>query len=432
MSTALLVSLGSAVMVLLLLGGMWIPFAIGVGGILMLVLYEGPSALNALGFIAWGSLNSTTLSAVPLFILMAEILLRSGVSSRFYDGLSKFSWALPGGLIQTNILGCALFSAICGSSVATAAAIGGVSLPRAREENYDTAMSCGSIAAGGTLGILIPPSIPLIIYASFAEVSIVQLFAASMLPGVLLTIMFMLYVAARAIRNPSLVPKGARPTAVGAYVLGLVEVLPLFLLVGCVLGTIYMGIATPTEAAAVGVFAATVIAVILGRPPLGVYYAATVTAVKVSASLLFITLSAYFFAYAVESTGLGVTLTQWVVGMELNRYVFLAILIIMYAVMGCVIDSIGMIVLTVPILIPILIEMQFDLLWFGVILIVVVELGLITPPMGINLFVVQSIAKVGIGTVIRGIYPYYFVIALFVALLIAFPEIALWPVAFLR
>jgi C4-dicarboxylate transporter, DctM subunit len=215
-------------------------------------------------------------------------------------------------------------------------------------------------------------------------------------------------------------------------VLGLVEVLPLFLLVGCVLGTIYMGIATPTEAAAVGVFAATVIAVILGRPPLGVYYAATVTAVKVSASLLFITLSAYFFAYAVESTGLGVTLTQWVVGMELNRYVFLAILIIMYAVMGCVIDSIGMIVLTVPILIPILIEMQFDLLWFGVILIVVVELGLITPPMGINLFVVQSIAKVGIGTVIRGIYPYYFVIALFVALLIAFPEIALWPVAFLR
>jgi tripartite ATP-independent transporter DctM subunit len=425
------ITLGSALMVLLLLGGMWIPFAIGIGGVFMLILYEGTSSLNSLGFVVWGSLNSSTLSCVPLFILMAEVLLRSGVSGKFYDGLTKFSWILPGGLLQSNIAGCALFAAISGSSVATAAAIGGVSLPRAKEEGYDTAMACGSIAAGGTLGILIPPSIPLIIYASFTEISIAKLFAASMVPGIVLTLMFMAYIAMRVLRSPALAPAGRRPDTLRAYLVGCIEIMPLLILIGFVLGTIYLGIATPTESAAVGSLASIVVAAVLGRPPLRVYYEATIFAVKVSAALLFITFSAYIFAYAVETTGLGERLTDWVIGLGLNRYVFLLVLGILYAILGCIVDSIGMIVLTVPLLVPILSAMGIDLVWFGVMLVVVVELGQITPPMGINLFVVDAIARPGIGTVIRGVVPYYFIIALFLVLLTAFPIIALWLVGYM-
>ena len=426
MNTLLVTFIGVFVMIGLLLGGMWIPFAIAIGGVLLLVLYEGVSSLNAIGFVAWGSLNSATLSSIPLFILMSEILLRSGVSSRFYDGLSKFSWILPGGLLQTNIAGCALFSAISGSSVATAAAIGSVAIPRAQEEGYDDSMTSASIAAGGTLGILIPPSIPLIIYASFAEVSIAQLFAAALTPGILLALMFMGYIALRVLRDPSLAPKGKRPARLREYVFGMVEIFPILVLIGFVLGSIYLGLATATEAAAVGVFGSLAIAALLGRPPLRVYFDASISSVKFSASLLFITLAAYIFAYAVDTTGLGVRLTDWVTSLGLNRIVFLLILFLMYAALGCIVDSIGMIVLTVPLLIPILVAMDINLIWFGVMLIVVVELGLITPPMGINLFVVESIAKRGLATVIRGIVPYYFVISIFVAILTVFPGISLW------
>jgi C4-dicarboxylate transporter DctM subunit len=419
-------SAGTIVMLALLVGGMWIPLAIGVGGIFLLLLADGMDSLRSLGLVLWSSMNSATLSAVPLFIFMAEILLRSGVSKRFYDGLTKFSWAIPGGLLQSNILGCALFAAISGSSVATAAAIGGVSLPRAKEEGYDEAMSCGSVAAGGTLGILIPPSIPAVIYASFAEVSIPKLFAASMLPGLLLAFMFMVYIAIRILRDPSLAPELARPRSVKEYLIGMVEIVPIFLIIGFVLGTIYLGLATPTEAAAIGTFVSFVVALLVARPPLRVYFDAIIWSVKISAGLLLIIFAAYIFSYAVESTGVGGQFAHWVIGLELNRYAFIIVVLLLYAALGCIIDSVGMIVLTVPLLVPILLAMDFDLIWFGVMLIVVVELGQITPPMGINLFVINSIAKTGIGTIVRGVIPYFFIIGLLLMMLVIFPGIALW------
>jgi tripartite ATP-independent transporter DctM subunit len=426
MSASIYLAGGIILFLLLLLGGMWIPFAIGIGGILMLIAYEGTSSLNSMGFIVWGSINSATLSSVPLFILMAEVLLRSGISGRFYEGLSKVVWMLPGGLLQTNIAGSALFSAISGSSVATAAAIGSVALPRLKEEGYDTPMACGSVAAGGTLGILIPPSIAMIIYASFTEVSVAKLFIAGVIPGALMTLIFMTYIAVRTLINPAVAPTRPRPSSVTEYVVGFFQVLPVVIIIGFVLGTIYMGIATPTESAGVGAFAAFIIAMTLGRPSLQTYIDAVLSAVKVSASILLISLAAYIFAYAVESTGVAGNITDWVVSLELNRYVFLALLFIMYAVMGCLVDSIGMIVLTVPLLVPILNAMGIDLIWFGVMLVVAVELGQITPPMGINLFVVDAISKAGIGQVIRGAMPYYFLMALFVVILVLFPELALW------
>jgi len=417
---------GILLFLLLLLGGMWIPFAIGIGGILMLIAYEGTSSLNSMGFIVWGSINSSTLSSIPLFILMAEVLLRSGVSQRFYEGLSKVVWMLPGGLLQTNIAGSALFAAISGSSVATAAAIGSVALPRLKEEGYDVPMACGSVAAGGTLGILIPPSIAMIIYASFTEVSVAKLFAAGMIPGLLMTAIFMGYIALRSIINPAVAPRTPRPGSAREYVVGLLQVLPVVVIIGFVLGTIYFGLATPTESAGVGATVSFIIAAVLGRPRLGVYFEAMLSSIKISASLLLISLAAYIFAYAVESTGIASILTDWVISLDLNVLLFLAVLFVTYALMGCLIDSIGMIVLTVPLLVPILNAMGIDLIWFGVMLVVVVELGQITPPMGINLFVVDAISKAGMGQVIRGAVPYYLLMVLFIVIMVFFPQLALW------
>ncbi len=426
MTGSIYLAFGAAIMLSLLLGGLWIPFAIGIGGVLMLLLFEGTSSLNSIGFIVWGSMNSSTLSSVPLFILMAEILLRSGVSGTFYAGLARLIWMLPGGLLQTNIAGSALFSAISGSSVATAAAIGGVALPRQQQEGYEISIACGSIAAGGTLGILIPPSIAMIIYASFTEVSVAKLFMAGLVPGLLLTVLFMSYIGIRSMLQPSLAPRAAAPERLGVYVLSLLQVLPVILIIGFVLGSIYEGFATPTESAAVGALVSFVVAAVVGRPNLSVYYEAVISAVKVSASLLFISLTAYIFAYAVESTGVAGDLTQFVVDLDLNVYLFLVVLFVMYALLGCLVDSIGMIVLTVPLLVPILDSYGIDLIWFGVMLVVVVELGQITPPMGINLFVVDAISKAGIGKVVRGVCPYYVLMAIFILALTIFPKIALW------
>jgi C4-dicarboxylate transporter DctM subunit len=425
MYEVLVVTLGLFVAVALLLGGIQIAIAVGVGGVLTLLLNEGVRSLNAIGFVVWGSLNSSTLSALPLFILMAELMLRSGVSDSYYDGMTRLIRRAPGGLLQTNIASCSLFAAVCGSSVATAAAIGGVAIPRQKADGYDTAMTCGSIAAGGTLGILIPPSIVMIIYATFSELSVAKLFMAGVLPGIVLTLMFMLYIAARCLLNPKLAPP--MPAAEkGSLLRGTREVAPMVGLMLVILGSIYLGIATPTEAAAVGALIAAVIAWFVRRPPPRAYIEAVANTITVSASILFITVGAFIFNYAVQTTGIAGAFAKWVVALDLNVHVFLIALFIFYTILGCLVDSIGMIVMTVPLLLPILVAYKVDLIWFGVILVVVVELGQITPPVGINLFVVDSIAKVGIGPVIRGVVPYFYIFGIFLLMLLLFPQMATW------
>jgi C4-dicarboxylate transporter DctM subunit len=419
------VSLGLIVSITLLLGGIQIAVAVGLGGILTLLLNEGPSSLNAITFIIWGSVNNPSLSALPLFILMAEFTLRSGVSDSYYGGMAQLIRKLPGGLLQTNIASCSLFAAISGSSVATAAAIGGVAIPRQRKDGYDLSMACGSIAAGGTLGILIPPSIVMIIYATFSELSVAKLFAAGMIPGLMLAGMFMLYIAGRCIINPSLAPQ-MPPAEKGWLWKGIKNVAPMVGLMLIILGSIFMGIATPTEAAGVGAFLAAVIAWVVRRPPLRVFGEALMNTILISASIIFIVIGAFIFNYAVQTTGITAELTKWVVSLDLNVYVFLALMLLFYIIMGCLVDSIGMIVMTVPLLLPILIAYDIDLIWFGVILVVAVELGQITPPVGINLYIVDQISKAGIGTVIRGVAPYFVIIALFLVLITIFPSIATW------
>jgi C4-dicarboxylate transporter, DctM subunit len=408
----------------LLLGGLWIPFAMGVAASLLLFVTNGWSGINAYGLIAWGSINSFTLTAIPMFILMAEVLVQSGVGGQVYRGLAASVRSLPGGLLQTNILGCALFAAISGSSVATAAAIGTVALPELEKRRYDPKLSAGTLAAGGTLGILIPPSIAMILYGAFTETSIAKLFMAGVLPGLVLTALFMAYVTVRTLLRPDLAPR--QTTARQPLLSTASQLMPFALLIGFVLGGIYFGLVTPTEAGAVGSAISLLIAAIWGRFGWREFQVAVRNSVRVSAGLLLIVLTAYLFAYALEDAGIASSITEWFVGLGLSRIQFIVVIFAMYLVLGCVIDSIGMMVLTVPLLYPVLLEYGIDPIWFGVVLVVMIELGQITPPVGINLFVVQSIWTGRIEQVIAGTAPFVLIMIIFVAILTAWPELALY------
>jgi C4-dicarboxylate transporter DctM subunit len=417
-------ALAAAVFLVLLIGGFWIPFAVAIGALLMLWDHGGWNAFRAVGFVSWGSLNSFTLTAIPLFLFMAEILLRSGVGAWAYRGLGRVTGRLPGGLLQTNIAGCALFAAINGSSVATAATIGTVALPEMRTRGYDGRMAAGSLAAGGTLGILIPPSIAMIVYATFTETSVSKLFAAGIIPGLVMTGLFMAFIAWRAIRRPDATPK-AEPDGKGLGAM-VSDLLPFVLLIGLVLGSIYGGIATPTEAAAVGVLGGFLLAACFGRCDAAVVGGALAATVRSTASVLFIVLAAALLSYALGVTGIGRALTQEIVGLGLPKLAFLLAIVLLYVIMGCFIDSLAMIVITVPLLHPVLQSYGVDSVWFGVLLVILIEMGQITPPFGINLFVIQGIGGGSFEEVASGSVPYVALMGVMILLLIAFPGLALW------
>lgn len=416
----------SGVLIALLMGGMWVPFAIGVAGFLAIFLTDGLDGLNALGIVAWGTTNSFTLSSIPLFILMAEVLQQGGVSHRFYQGLSVLVRGLPGGLMQTNIAGCALFSAISGSSVATAAAVGTVAIPHLEKRRYNRAMAAGSLAAGGTLGILIPPSIPLIIYGTFTETSVSKLFMAGFVPGILLALLFMLFIAVMATLRPEVAPKDPNTPTRTEKLAALYDLVPFLVLMTVVLGSIYAGWATPTEGAGVGCIVGAVICLIWGRLGRSELQAALANTVRVSCSIIFIVLMAFIFSYAVENAGISSRLTKALVDLGLSKWTFFLVVVLLYLVLGCILESIAMIVLTVPLLFGTIAAFGFDPVWFGIILVLLLEVGMLTPPFGINLFVIQGVSKWPLGQVARGTVPYWFIIFGFIALLAAYPEIVTW------
>ena len=420
--TGLLVSLG--VFLALLVGGMAVPFAIAIPGLLYLVLQSGPTALNAIGLVTWGSLDSFTLTAIPLFILMAEMLEHSGLGFRAYRGLGRFVSRLPGGLLQTNIIGCAMFAAVSGSSVATAATIGGVALPELRRRGYDETVATGSLAAGGTLGVLFPPSLLLIVYASFTETSVPKLFAAGVMPGLLLTAMFMAYLGIRACVDKGMT--GRSPEKTVGLVRALIDLAPFGILILLTFGSIYGGVATPTEAAA----SACVLGFILSTTLGGLRWAGLVgcmrRTVQITGNVMFIILAAYIYAYAISIGRVGDELTAWLVGLHLSLHQFYLALFVLYTVLGALVEAVGMVVITVPLLLPALQQYHIDLVWFGIVLVVYIEAALITPPIGINLFVIQSVSKGSFQDVVRGTIPFHLIIFLLLLLLTLFPQIALW------
>jgi C4-dicarboxylate transporter, DctM subunit len=419
-----------AVVLIIFLGllavGMSIPFAIGVPAIVYLLLHGGVPALRGIGLMSWGSMNSFALTAIPLFILMAEIMQHSGLSFRIYRGLSKLVCVVPGGLLQTNIAGCALFAAISGSSVATAAAIGSVALPQLIQRGYHRPLAAGSLAAGGTLGILIPPSIAMIVYGTFTETSVSKLFMAGVVPGLLLTAMFMLYVLVHSLLRPEIAPREKGPQNLGEFLTALSDLVPFTIVIGGTMGGLYFGWVTPTEAAAVGCFAAFVVSAIWGNLGWKEMRAALVAAVMTSGNILLIVYTAFVFSYAISVAGVGEDLTTWMVGLQLSRLEFFFALFVLYTLLGCLVESLGMIVITVPLLYPVLLKYGIDPVWFGIILVLFIELGQISPPIGINLFVIQSIWDGKLSDTVVGTIPFHLIMFGLLVMLVFWPEIALW------
>ncbi len=389
--------------------------------------YSAFPLLRGLGQVVWSSSNSSTLIAIPLFVLLGEILVRGGVAERTYAALDKWLSWLPGGLVHANIATATMFSATSGSSVATAATVATVAMPQAERLNYDPRLFAGSIAAGRTLGILIPPSINLIVYGFLTETSIPQLFSAGLLPGLLMALAFIAVTALICLWRPTL-GGPSRGFTWGERLASLVQLVPIIILFAVVIGSIYAGWATPTESAAIGVVMAALIAVFLGD---GLGPAALSRAlhgtIRISSMILLVVAGASFLNFAMTSAGLGRQLTQMIEGSGLSPFGTLLLVIGLYLVLGFFIETLSLMVATIPIVVPIMAGLGYDKVWFGVLMIVLIEMALITPPVGLNLFVVQGARKSGqIGEVIMGAVPYVLVMICMIAALIAIPGLALW------
>lgn len=389
--------------------------------------YSAFPLLRGLGQVVWSSSASSTLIAIPLFVLLGEILVRGGVAERTYAALDKWLSWLPGGLVHANIATATMFSATSGSSVATAATVATVAMPQAERLNYDPRLFAGSIAAGGTLGILIPPSINLIVYGFLTETSIPQLFSAGLLPGLLMALAFIAVTALICLWRPAL-GGPSRSFAWGERLRSLVQLVPIIILFAVVIGSIYAGWATPTESAAIGVVMAALIAVFLGDGlgPRALSEALHGT-IRISAMILLVVAGASFLNFAMTSAGLGRQLTEMIEGSGLSPFGTLLLVIGLYLVLGFFIETLSLMVATIPIVVPIMAGLGYDKVWFGVLMIVLIEMALITPPVGLNLFVVQGARKSGhIGEVIVGAIPYVLVMICMIAALIALPGLALW------
>ncbi|HMB11044.1 TRAP transporter large permease [Saliniramus sp.] len=382
--------------------------------------------IRGLGERVWSSSDSGLLIAIPFFVLLGEFLVRAGIAERTYRALdSWFSW-LPGGLIHANIGTATMFSATSGSSVATAATVATVAMPQAERLGYDQRLFAGAIAAGGTLGIMIPPSINLIIYGFLTETSIPRLFLAGLIPGLLLAIGFMVITAILCKLYPSL-GGPSRSASWGERFSGLKHLVPLLALFGVVIGSIYAGWATPTESAAIGVAMAALIATANRGLTLKVIMDSLIGTVRTTAMVMFVIVGAYFLNYTLGAAGLGRELTALLDNLGLGPYQTLFVIIALYIVLGFFIETMALMIATIPIVVPVVVGLGFDPIWFGILVIVLVEMALITPPVGLNLYVVQAArAKGRFSDVMIGAFPYVVGMFIMILALILFPQLALF------
>ncbi len=406
--------------------GLPVAAALGVLAIALDELFAPVPLTLAAGEIAWNTGKDFLLVAIPLFVLLGEILLRAGVAERMYGALALWLSWLPGGLMHANIGACALFAATSGSSVATAATIGTVALPQAGTFGYDEKLFAGSLAAGGTLGILIPPSINIILYAVLTDTSIPRLYLAALLPGVLLAASFMVVVAVSSLRRPR-AGEGGRGAGWSERLAALIHLIPPLLIFLLVVGSIYAGWATPTEAASLGVIGALALAAASGRLTLAMLGEALESTVKTSTMILLIVIAAAILNFVLSAIGLTRQLTDAITGLGLSPWAMLLAMVLFYLVLGCFMETLSMMITTVPVVVPVMVAAGFDPVWLGVVIIVLVEAALITPPVGLNLFVVQSLRPQGrIEEVIRGVLPFLLAMLAMIGLLALLPELALW------
>lgn len=424
MSTIIVVTL--LLMVVLLSMGVWVGIALGGVGIIALEIFRHMPVEKLLAQTVSNVSMSPELVALPLFILMGEILFRTKLSKLLFDGLSPWTRHIPGRLLHTNVLGCTLFAAISGSSAATTATVGRITFNELTSRGYDPRIAAGSLAGAGTLGFLIPPSTLMIIYGVLAQVSVLKMFMAGIIPGLLLALSFMIYVAIHALLNPDHLPKDNTRTTFRELMVGLMQLGPVVLLIGFVVGSMMFGFATPTEAAATGVLGALLICVLQRCFTWRGLWEALMGAMQTSSMIGLIILGAVFLSVAMGFLKVPATIAESIGALGLSPFALIMLLIVFYVVLGAVLEGMSIIVMSLPITLPLITAAGYDPIWFGVFLILVVEMAQVTPPVGFNLFVLNGLSGMPLSTLARAAMPFFFILVSFTVLITVFPDIVLY------
>lgn len=420
----LLMMLVLTVTLLLMLGsGVWVAFSLMAMGWLAISQFTSVPTGAVMASDIWSASYSWELTALPMFIWMGEILFRSRLAEDMFTGLSPWMNRIPGRLLHTNVIGCGLFAAVSGSSAATCATMGKMSIPELTRRGYDDRLVLGTLAGSATLGLLIPPSIILIVYAVATDQSVARLFMAGVLPGLMLVTLFAVYLMLWSLRYPNRVPAAEESTSLAEKLRRSKRLIPVFALIVGVIGSIYAGLASPTEAAAVGVVLSLLLARLQGAMTFTIFRDALMGTVKTSTMIAFILVGASFLTAAMGFTRIPSDLAAWIATMDLSPFMLLAALTVFFIVLGCFLDGISVVVLTTSIMLPMVEAAGIDLIWFGIFLVIVVEMSQITPPVGFNLFVLQGMTGKNILHIAWAAMPFFFLMLLGVALISFFPEI---------
>jgi C4-dicarboxylate transporter DctM subunit len=407
-----------------LAGGVWVGVTLAGTAWIGMELFSTRPAGDAMAITIWGASSSWTLTALPLFLWMGEILFRTRLSQDLFTGLAPWLNKLPGRLLHTNVIGCAIFAAVSGSSAATVATIGKMTLPELKKRGYPDNMVIGTLAGAGTLGLLIPPSIIMIVYGVAAEVSIAKLFIAGILPGIFLSILFMGYIMFWAWRNPSQVPVADAEMSFRQKVYQSRNLIPVMVLIACVLGSIYSGIATATEAAAIGVLGSLIISALQGSLNWSSFKGSLIGATRLYCMIALILAGAQFLTLSMGYIGLPRALAEWIGSLGLSQFWLIVVLMVFFIILGCFLDGISMVVLTMGVLLPTVQAAGIDLIWFGIFIVFVVEMAQLTPPVGFNLFVLSGMTKRDLPYIARVSSPLFFLMVFAVLVLYFVPELA--------
>ena len=423
MNDILITSLLIGSLFLILGSGVWIGLSLSGVAWIGMQLFSARPAGDAMAVTIWGSSSSWTLTALPLFIWMGEILFRTRLSQDMFRGLAPWMQSLPGRLLHVNVVGCAIFAAVSGSSAATCATIGKMSLPELRKRGYPESISVGSLAGAGTLGLLIPPSIIMIVYGVTADVSIADLFIAGVIPGILLALIFSSYIAFWSLRHPEQIPAADAPMTLAQKISESRNLIPVILLITAVLGSIYAGIATATEAAALGVVGSLALSTVQGSMSWATFKESLMGGTRLYCMIAMILAGAAFLTLSMGYIGLPRHLAEWIATLSLSKFQLIMSLTVFYVILGCFLDGISMVVLTMGVIMPTIQKAGIDPLWFGIFIVIVVEMAQVTPPVGFNLFVLQGMTKHQIGFIAKAAFPFFLLMVVMVLLLYAFPQI---------
>jgi tripartite ATP-independent transporter DctM subunit len=418
--------IGFAVLFVLLFIGVPIAFSMTIVGLVGFAVLVGfGQSVEGYGIVAYSNTAHFVLACIPLFILMGQFAFHTGITEDLYNVIYKWLGAFPGGLAIASVFASAGFGAVTGSSVAAVATLGTIALPELNRHKYDPVFSCGTIAAAGTLGILIPPSIPMVLYGVLTEQSIGKLFIAGIIPGLLTAVVFSIMIYIRAKRNPALAPKGENFSWSERFrsLWKVWGVLSLFLLV---VGGIFMGWFTPTEGAGIGAFGSFILLFALRKMSKKVLAATLDGSIRLVGMIVLILIGASVFAQFIAITGLNSSFADWVSALPVNRYIILIAILLIYLALGCVMDVIGMLVLTIPVIFPVIVKLGFDPIWFGVLVTVMIELSLITPPVGTNVIIIRKVSGLSMGQVFKGVGWFFLMECIVIALLVMFPSISTW------